>query len=703
MIAFAKLPVRRSGAFCFALIVIFLLLARETLSAEASLTNCVDILQLPVDRLKENKPVILRGVITCYQPLSQLCFVQDGTAGIYVFPSAWTADFSFGDVVEVKGATGIGRFSPIVHTASIRNTGQRAKISPKPVAVEDLNTGRFDSQWVQVQGVVQTVDFADKTCTMQLWNGCTTLRILAFGFERSPTNLIDATVLIQGVGGTFYDEQRLAGFGLFSQDPGLLKIVAAAPDPFETPLRTARSLPHYSKQGGLDHRVRVRGVVSVVWPGEALFIQDESGPLRVQPAALSLEPVAPGDVVEAAGFIRDLTEIPRLAQAVFRKNSSKAPPEPLFLKPKELASIIPAGQYVTTSGVLFGSRTSESGYTLLDLEFENRMVTAVLSRESISNLIPGSLIRISGAWSSPPGKLREQIGPVVWMNSKAALTVLALPKSGPTPSLTRNLTLGGCAAALLLIGLIAVRERRRSYRLSIAERAATQRLLDTEREITRLNDGRERLGRDLHDRIIQSIYAIGLNLDDCAQADNADPSKIQTRLRAALKDVNGVIGELRNVILGLETNAIQPREFRTALKSLSLALGNEETKNRIRSVIDEDAVAALTPGQATELVHIAREAMSNSIRHGNAYTTVFRLELREETIVFSIEDDGRGFNPNKVAGTGFGLRNMAKRAESLGAKFSISSEEGQGTRVTLDIPRQKQHFSTHEPRTSIDR
>ena len=83
--------------------------------------------------------------------------------------------------------------------------------------------------------------------------------------------------------------------------------------------------------------------------------------------------------------------------------------------------------------------------------------------------------------------------------------------------------------------------------------------------------------------------------------------------------------------------------------------------------------------------------------------TTFRLEVMEDTIVFIIEDDGCGFNPDKPHGNGFGLRNMAKRAESLGAKFSIFSEEGQGTRVTLDIPRQKQHFSAHEPRTSIDR
>jgi signal transduction histidine kinase len=282
--------------------------------------------------------------------------------------------------------------------------------------------------------------------------------------------------------------------------------------------------------------------------------------------------------------------------------------------------------------------------------------------------------------------------------------VLAPPKNGPPLSTARNVTMASsAAAALVFIGLFGLRQRHKAQRLSLAHNSIGQRLADTEREIHRLSEERERLGRDLHDRIIQSIYGIGLNLDHCAQTAPADPGKVQTRLQAALKDMNGVIAELRNVILGLEANAIQPREFRTALKSLSLALGHEESKNRLRLVMDEEAVSALTPSQATELVHIAREAMSNSIRHGAALMTTFRLEPFEETIKFIIEDDGCGFNPNKPAGNGFGLRNMAKRAESLGAKFSISSEQGQGTRVTLDIPRQKQHFSTHEPRTSTDR
>jgi signal transduction histidine kinase len=293
---------------------------------------------------------------------------------------------------------------------------------------------------------------------------------------------------------------------------------------------------------------------------------------------------------------------------------------------------------------------------------------------------------------------------VLWLEPKHGLTVLAQPKDPPrSPDKIYLQVWLACAVGALVVALLVVaRWRINLMRLGSQNQTQGSRLAEAERELQRLNDSRERLGRDLHDRIIQSIYALGLNIDHCARSAKLEPDQVEARLNAALTDVNGVISELRNVILGLETNAIQPAEFRTALKSLALALGAEGS-NRIRLDIDENAQAALTPAQATELVHIGREALSNSIRHGAAATTSFSLERRDNELRFTVEDDGRGFNVKAAEGNGFGLRNMAKRAQHLGANFTIRSEEGRGTRVVLDIPCQKQHFSSHESRTRVDR
>jgi signal transduction histidine kinase len=256
--------------------------------------------------------------------------------------------------------------------------------------------------------------------------------------------------------------------------------------------------------------------------------------------------------------------------------------------------------------------------------------------------------------------------------------------------------LAAAASLTLIFGALFWSSQKSARQTTAQAKAATEQLQNAERELTKIKEARDRLGRDLHDHIIQSIYAIGLNLEDSRQT-LAHPEKIDGRLKAALAEINEVIRQLRNVILGLETSTIQPREFRTALKSLAVTLGLGQS-SRIRLDIDQPALDSLSPAQATELVHIAREAMSNSIRHGQAETTTIRLHAERDSLQFSVEDDGKGFNPSatdpKTTDTqGYGLRNMAKRAEDLGAKFTIVAQEGIGTRIVLDIPRQKQHFS----------
>jgi signal transduction histidine kinase len=332
------------------------------------------------------------------------------------------------------------------------------------------------------------------------------------------------------------------------------------------------------------------------------------------------------------------------------------------------------------------------------------------SREGLTNAQPGATMRLTGAWATAPESLRKEVAAGLWLAPPGDQVLLAPPPAASVTGTTGaknhgKLWLGagglGLALGFTVSGLTFLRSRKSAAQLLAETETARQRLAELEREYQAQIEARERLGRDLHDHTIQSIYAIGLNLDDCTHLLRQDPEKVEARLRTALMEVNAVISELRNVILGLETNAIQPREFRTALKSLALALGHEKS-NKIRLDIDQGALEGLTPVQATELVHIAREAMSNSIRHGAAQTTTFALALVPEGIRFMVQDDGRGFETSSQPRHGFGLRNMAKRAEALGAKFTVSSRPGHGTRITLDIPKQKQHPTVNESRTRID-
>ena len=683
------------------LLVLWVASIPATEGAVSPFTNCIDILKLPPERAQENHPARIRGVVTSYVPSSQLCFVQDATAGIYIFPSPWPKDLAVGDLVEVEGVTGAGRFSSIVQWGRIKPTGEKGRVEAKRIAIEELNTGRYDCQLVELEGVVQSLTRGGDVVNLEVFTGGSSALVLLFDKNESTTNWVDARVRLRGVAGTFYSGERLTGFGLFVSDESEVQITGPAGNGFDRPMRTAGRLAWFSPEGALDHRVRLRGVVTLSWPGDSYFLQDASGTIRVQAPDVKTSPAA-GDLIEVAGFVREATSsAPWVANSIWKKIGSSRIADAQIASVADLVQRPPNGAIVSTEGTVLGTRTN-GGISVVLIEHGGQM-TRAYSSGAVNERLRGARVKVTGIWSTAPEALKKTGGPGVWLAGTNQIAVLSLPLAGlgrtAKPASNAALMAGMCA--LLIGGFLAWRGYDTRRLAQVGNRATTERADALQKEIMQIKEARERLGRDLHDHIIQSIYAVGLNLEDCRQV-LTEPGKAEPRLRTALGDINGVIRELRNVILGLETNAIQPQEFRTALKSLGLTLGDDKS-NRIRLDIDQGAVEVLSTGQATELVHIAREAMSNSVRHGKALTTTFRLHMQPESIQFMVEDDGRGFNVEGSEGKGYGLRNMAKRAEGLGAKFTVQSQGGTGTRIVLDIPKQNQHFSNSEPRSRINR
>jgi signal transduction histidine kinase len=666
------------------------------------ITNSLEVLKLSPAKAEENRPVHLQGAVTCYVPASQLCFVQTPDAGIFILPAPWPKELAFGDVVEVDGVTASGRFSPIVQWATIRRTGARANPVPRRVAIEELNTGAYDCQFVEIEGVVQAISFRPDVAVLRLQTGGSSAKVLVYG-QAVSTNLVDARVRLQGVGGTFYSESLLAGFGLFVVTREGLKVLEPAPGLSTVPLRTTSTLTWYSPNGALDHRIRLRGVVTVPRRNKAFFLADKGGGIRVD--LRSPATVQAGDEVEVAGFLRDPMSEPYLAESIIRQIEHK----PLALSPTsvtvpQLETLRPSGDYVRASGTILALETEGTNDSKFLIESGGQTVPIIAAGGLQRETQPGAQVTVTGAWGKSTEDQKLDWKPALWLASSNSvrITALARPALSSSSGTYLFLLVPSCAALFVIgagFGLLGWQRRKQAIQEA---QAALAQLGEAERELRQMAEARERLGRDLHDHIIQAIYAVGLNIDDCTHLLEKEPQKAEARLRTALLDVNAVIREIRNVILGLESNAIQPQEFRAALKSLALALGNDKS-NRMRLDLNEEALAALSPVQSTELIHIAREALSNSIRHGHAETMSFALELLEDKIRFSIGDDGQGFDPATQDSHGFGLRNMSKRAQNLGAKFTIESQKGCGTRILLDIPRQKQHFSGRESRAGANR
>jgi signal transduction histidine kinase len=148
---------------------------------------------------------------------------------------------------------------------------------------------------------------------------------------------------------------------------------------------------------------------------------------------------------------------------------------------------------------------------------------------------------------------------------------------------------------------------------------------------------------------------------------------------------------VRGFIAGLEPKILNGREFKTALKSLALTSGDGPAQFQID--VDPAAANRLTSTQATQLLHIAKEAMSNSLRHAHASGLTVSLHSAGTGAHLEICDDGVGFDPAAVGSTGHGLRNMAARAREIGADLQIISSSGQGCRILVTVP----HGNSNEP------
>jgi signal transduction histidine kinase len=197
---------------------------------------------------------------------------------------------------------------------------------------------------------------------------------------------------------------------------------------------------------------------------------------------------------------------------------------------------------------------------------------------------------------------------------------------------------------------------------------------------------RDRIGRDLHDSIIQSLYAVGLSLEDVPELMVESPSEAQARVERAIDSLHRAIGEMRDFIFGLRPELLD----RAGLAAGLAALADEFRVNTmldVRLELDGVGGAELPPDRSVEILQIAREALSNVARHARA--TMVRIELAREdgALRLRIADNGIGFRPaDRRASTHRGLANMQERAAGLDATLAIESREGSGTGIVLRVP-----------------
>jgi two-component system sensor histidine kinase DevS len=198
---------------------------------------------------------------------------------------------------------------------------------------------------------------------------------------------------------------------------------------------------------------------------------------------------------------------------------------------------------------------------------------------------------------------------------------------------------------------------------------------------------RERIGMDLHDGIIQSIYAVGLMLEECKLELGKEPAAARPKLERAIGGLNGVIRDIRAYI-----NNLQPQRFIFENLAIGLELLVREfqinTPASMETSLSQEAARGLAPATANTLFHIAQEALANITRHAHATRVRLTLDQVEDRVVLEVADNGRGFDQTRRdLLDGHGLANMEERARGVRGELVIQSQPGEGTLVRVSIPR----------------
>jgi len=196
---------------------------------------------------------------------------------------------------------------------------------------------------------------------------------------------------------------------------------------------------------------------------------------------------------------------------------------------------------------------------------------------------------------------------------------------------------------------------------------------------------RERIGMDLHDGIIQSIYAVGLTLDSTRVLVASAPQEAGKRLRQSIESLNKIIQDIRAYILDLKPTRIRSADLAENLHRLT----REFKANSLVEVelqAEEEALVLIQPAQATALFHIAQEALANVLKHAQATRVWVSVRRSENQVLMQVTDNGDGFDLAETPEIlGHGLTNMADRARLAGGEWDVVSGPGQGTTITVRL------------------
>ena len=699
--------------------------ARSQTAADC-LTNAASILALPEGQA-DGRPVLLHGVVTAAESnWYGRFFIQDASGGVFVDNNGQSSP-AIGDSVEVAGFSFPGGFAPCISRPSWKKIRTAELPEARQESMDRILSGAADGLRVKVTGWVREVHTKGSSLVWQVVSDGQRLKAFSPLLpEFSPDALIGARIELRGTLAASFNSplRHMLTVALYVPRPADVQIFATpGVNPFQLPLTPLNRIAQYRHDALPGQPIHVQGIVTQQHPGEALYVEDETGGLEILSPRTDL--VKPGTRVDIVGFPALKNYLPVLEDAVFRPLGSPGPPR--LPRPAALENL-KAGryhaEYVTLTGRLVDRWNHRPplpgghspGLTLW-LQNSNLVFTAEAETLAPNNPLlqvqPGSRIEISGVCRLDSNEKGQLESLRLQLQEPVRFRVLDQP-DWLTPR-RLGICLGAAVLVLLAVAgwnifivgknrqLEALMREREAARNAlqaahdqleqrIQERTAQLKVEMTARKESELQfraglTERTRLAQELHDTLEQTLTGIRLQIDLVKKHFETKPETARHHLMLADGLMRQSQLDVRRSVWGLRIRAEEQFNLFQAIKTSAAQMATD-TGLTVQTI--QTGEARTLPEVIEEnLLRISQEAMTNVVKHSGARNVGLELSFLPGTIRLEIRDDGAGFEPDRCQGPQdghFGLQGMRERTERMGGQLRLVTEPGRGTTIRVEVP-----------------